>query len=176
MTKLIDHPVRVDVLDEVVVDVTFADDVEAWLHTQTEPDVPVRWLPQGGGRVTVRNPEHLAELVAALTIPGAWGVLERPVTSRWAQTMRIDHGWIIEVDGGSGPDAFARRVRWAEDQTPHASNPRMRCTNSAGGRGATYFFSEWITSSAGAAQIMWTWLRGRLAEGYELREVTDGVD
>lgn len=177
MVGQVSIPVRIGVPDEVeLAAVTFAAEVEAWLRTQVKPEVPVRWRPQGGGRVTVRNVEHLAELIAGLPAPGAWGVLERPIVARWTQTMRVPEGWIIEVDGGSGPDAFARRVRWAESETSGSRSTRLRCTNAAGGRAATYFASEVIPSPIDAARIMWSWLRGELPAGYGLREIVDGVD
>lgn len=153
---------------------TLGSAVDLWLHSQELPDVPVRWWPQCGGHTAVSSVEQLAGLVARL-LPalGSWGVAERVLTGAWAQTMRIPHGWIIEVDGGPGPNAFAQRV---QRTSRCVAGVRQRCTNAEGGRAATYFTTEVIGSPSDAARIMWAWLRGRLPPGYELRAIVNGVD
>lgn len=159
----------------VAVETRFVADVERWLATQELPDVPIRWHGPVGGRA-VSGVEMLAGLVAGLREPGSWGVADRPVTGAWAQTMRIHDGWIIEVDGGTGPDAFARRVRRTTDSAGETTGTRRRCSNPRGDPVASCFDTEVIASPAVVARLMWTWLRGRLPAGYETRPLIRGLD
>lgn len=41
---------------------------------------------------------------------GDWAVLEPVGGQRWAQTMRVPDGWIVEVDGAGLADPMAWRV------------------------------------------------------------------
>ena len=171
MLEIMDHPVRVGDQDEA----EFFADLVRWLIEQPQPEPSVRWRNRGLGSVQVPSVGHLAELVGALAYVGAWGVVDREPDGPWAQVMRVPEGWIVEVDGGIGPDAFARRVRWAEHEAAQHSDPPLSCANPLATGGATYFLDELIPSPEEAARILWTWLRRGLRAGYEVRVVEDNA-
>jgi len=135
---------------QTVTPTTTADAVEAWLHASPAPDAPVLWRPWGRDGTPVRSADALAALVAALAIPGAWGVVERAEAAVWGQTMRVPGGYIVEVNGEPGPESFARRV-----VVPGAER-------------------ETFAIASEAAAVLWSWLRGGVPEGLELRELRAG--
>ena len=122
-----------------------ADEVEAWLHAQPLPEAPVDWRRSGPSAVPVRSREELGIRIARLGEQGSWGVASRTNGERWGQTMRVEGGWIVEVNGVPGPECFARRV-------------------SAGG-------DDIVATADIAAGILWAWLAGRLLPGYELEQL-----
>jgi len=135
---------------EAVVERTFASAVELWLQLQPLAEAPVRWAPRGAAPGSpVPSRERLVELVAGLGVPGRWAVVRRPSTRLWAQTMRVPGGWIVEVNGVPGPECYARRV-----QTMACDEPR-----------------DVLTDPRVAADVIWAWLRGQLAAGFELRDL-----
>lgn len=153
-----------------------ASEIEVWLLTQVQLEMPLRWLPGAGGCFLVRDVGELADRLTALTSSGEWGVLKRsPGQQPWAQSMRVPGGWVVEVDGGDGPEAFARRVRRA-GSSPGAGFAPLRCTNAEGRYGTSYFPGEVFASAGEAARILWTWMGGSLVGGHELRDLEEGVD
>ena len=163
-TPVAPEPVRVS---------SIADEVEAWLRTVVQPAQPVWWLPRGDAPVAVRGREDLAELLARLDKVGEWGVAKRPHTAMWGQSMRVRDGWIVEVCGIPGPDCFARRVRAVGSRSAGRAKPRA---GRLGRPTVTYQKGESIGSASEAADVLWSWLCGRLPDGYELRDVVEGVD
>ena len=91
----------------------FAREVEAWIQSQAFAAPTVTWSYRGRGAMWVLDVGDLAERVGGLTDEGDWGVIRRTHAPRWAQCMRVDGGWIVEVNGIAGPDCFARRVHSA---------------------------------------------------------------
>src|SRR6188474_624987 len=90
-------------------EIVFVAEVEEWLRTRR--GVPVTWSPRGNGLLAVRNADEVAARVGELRDEGEWGLLRRENAERWAQCMRVDGGWIVEVNGIPGPECFARRVQ-----------------------------------------------------------------
>lgn len=142
MTLTMDAPA----LDDVTVIPSIALDIDTWLRTQVQPEVPVRWKRKGGGRGTVKDAQHLAELVAGLGAVGDFGIVEREGVG-WGQTMNVGSGFIVEVNGIPGPECFTRRVV------------------STFGEGG-----EIIGSASSAAMVLWSWMRTGLPGGYILRQ------
>ncbi|PJI93550.1 hypothetical protein [Luteimicrobium subarcticum] len=129
-----------------------AAEAEAWLRTQPRPRLEVSWVRRG--RVTlVRDAAHLASLVAALG-QGAFGVLETP-SVRWAQTMRVDGGYVVEVNGVPGPDCFVRRA---------VALP---------GPGRDAGSGDLVPTVSEAADLLWCWVHARALPGYELTPLGD---
>ena len=119
-----------------------SDEVEAWLHDQPSPEAPVQWRFRGRAGVPVRSREQLGIRITRLRRTGAWGVAARTDGGRWGQVMRMQGGWIVEVNGIPGPECFARRV-------------------STGGL-------DLIAKRDDAVDVLWAWLVGRLLPGYQL--------
>ena len=126
---------------------SLADEVAEWLQLQPQPEAPVVWRAQGGADIPVRSREELGVRIARLQAIGAWGVASRTHGGRWGQSMRVDGGWIVEVNGIPGPECFARRVSTAGDDV--------------------------IRSAGTAVDILWAWLAGRLLPGYELVQLDE---
>lgn len=130
-------------------------DVEEWMKTAARPSAPVLWCPRGQVEATIGGVDQLAAKVATLAEEGAWAVVKRTHGWTWTQTMRVDGGWIVEVNGIPGPDCFARRV--------HSTGRRKGWMLRR--------HTDLVTTAAEAGAIMWSWMRGSLPEGYELKEV-----
>ena len=149
-------------------EIVFAADVEEWLRT-TRPHVPVTWSPRGNGLLAVRDAGEVAVRVGELRDEGSWGVVSRAHAGRWAQCMRVDGGWIVEVNGIPGPDCFARRVqRVAKPRRTLRGRRRVR---DKGHLMAIYLPQDVVLTALGAAEIMWSWLRGSVPDGYALRDL-----
>ncbi|WOQ17858.1 hypothetical protein [Raineyella sp. W15-4] len=149
-----------------------ADQAETWLRQQTQPQEPVIWRPEDGDDTFVHDIGQLSTLLRALQEPGDWGVLSRAGKQPWAQSMRVQGGWIVEVDGGTGPESFARRVQ----RIGGAMTDVQRCCADVVGRGTNYFGDEMIVSPVDAAQVLWAWICGGLPAGYTLRQLVEGID
>ena len=118
--------------------------------------------------------QHLAALVGSLVEVGEWGSLRQPNdVNLWNQTMRVPGGWVVEVPGLPGPDQFARRVQLLN--TAPFTIDRDQSSNHEDGRGAFYLAADVIPTAAEAARVMWSWLKGSLPEGYELRQIDPGI-
>ena len=76
-------------------------EIETWLRTQVEPEAPLLWK----GR-PVRNTVQLTDGVESLGLAG-FGVLETPARFPWAQCMRVEGGFVVEVCGLGGPESWA---------------------------------------------------------------------
>lgn len=148
-------------------------EIETWLQSQVEPAEALRWHPRGGGSASVGSTAQLAMRVAAIPAVGDWGCLDRGADGPWAQTMRVHGGFIVEV-GGDGPDSWARRVHPIGSLGP--DGPRTVTRGDEGYFSASHLDGEVIGSASGVAQVLWGWLHRGLPAGYELREVTNGVD
>ncbi|WES64649.1 hypothetical protein P0L94_00935 [Microbacter sp. GSS18] len=98
---------------------------------------------------------------------GAWAVVRRRHGSTWAQCMRVPGGWIVEVNGMPGPECYARRV--------HSIRAGMRrgrrYARDDGRLMAIYEPRDVVVTPAEVAEIIWTWLRGSVAERFALREI-----
>ena len=141
MSLNLDAPVK----PGVALDSGLANEVEAWLHAQPQPEVPVQWRRRGGAPRPVGTADHLARLVRTLADEGAWAVVERVHGDTWGQVMRTPDGWIVEVNGIPGPECFARRVTvGGDDIFPTADE---------------------------CGRILWSWLRGILPGRYELLQL-----
>ena len=143
-------------------------EIETWLATQVEPEGRLRWGGWDRDGVPVRNTAQLAELVSQLSGPPDFGVLEREGGFPWAQTMRVPGGFVVEVNG----DDWARRVYPIGSLGPDgpkvvARNPRLKFPN-----GTSFLDGENIPTASGVAQLLWSWVWGRiLPAGYQLRDV-----
>lgn len=148
-------------------EIVFAAEVEEWLSIRAH--VPVTWSPRGNGLLAVHDVAEAAARIGELGDEGSWGVLRRTHAAKWAQCMRVDGGWIVEVNGVPGPDCFARRVQRLEKRRRlRRGSKRVRDH----GRLMAVYRPEDVTHTAlGAAEIMWSWLRGSLPEGYVLYEL-----
>lgn len=148
---------------------SLAVEVEEWLRTEIRPSAPVLWCPRGTAVTTVGGADALATQVGTLVTEGAWAVARRTHGWTWAQCMRVDGGWIVEVNGIPGPDCFARRVQ-ATAKRKGMRRARRRVRD--GGRlMATYARADVIGSAEVAGAIMWSWLRGALPAGYHLDDI-----
>lgn len=157
---------------EVLASPDLADLVEEWLRTQTQPQEPVIWTTEHGRRFVVDDAVQLAARLRALKHPGDWGVVARASGRPWAQSMRVDDGWIVEVDGGTGPQNYAKRVqRIGEPLTD-----LHRACADVPFRGVSYFGDESFGTPLEAARVLWAWVAGGLPLGYSLRELVEGVD
>lgn len=99
--------------------------------------------------------------------------MQRGPGGAWGQTMRVRGGWIVEVDGGNGPDNFARRVRHAGRIPPSGL---LRTRDADGRNGASYYADEVIASATEVARLLWGWVHRGLPAGFEVRELQEGVD
>ena len=169
MTQTWTPEVRPDATDIIATanEIVFAVEVEEWLRTR--PHVPVTWSPRGNGLLAVRDASEVAVRVGELREEGSWGVVRRAHAARWAQCMRVDDGWIIEVNGSPGPDCFARRVQRVE-KSRRTLRGRRRVRDK-GRLMAIYIPQDVVSTALGAAEIMWSWLRGSVPDGYTLREL-----
>lgn len=152
----------------VAEEVVFAAEVEEWLRAR--PHVPVTWSPRGNGLLAVRDAGTLAERVGALRGEGSWGVVRRAQAALWGQCMRVDGGWIVEVNGIPGPDCFTRRVQRLESSRLHVLRGRRRVRD-AGRLMAIYLPQDVVPTAQGVAEILWSWLRGSVREGFALRDL-----
>lgn len=149
----------------------FATDVDHWLANEATAANAVQWAWRGAmPGDPVASVDHLAQLVRGLHPTGSWAVVTRPNADLWAQCMRVEEGWIVEVNGIPGPECFVRRVQgqrggWRERLTGR------RTVRSGGQLMAIYVPQDVFADAGTAADVMWAWLRGRLPEGFELREV-----
>ena len=148
-------------------EIVFAADVEEWLRTRR--GVPVTWSPRGNGLLAVRNVGEVAVRVGELRDEGEWGLLRRENAERWAQCMRVDGGWIVEVNGIPGPDCFARRVQRVAK--PRRALRGQRRVRDKGQLMAIYLPQDVVPTALGAAEVMWSWLRGSVPDGYALRDL-----
>lgn len=151
----------------------FAVEVESWLRS-TVAAPAVTWSPRGNGLIAVRSVAEVAERVNALLTAGSWAVVRRTHAPQWAQCMRVDGGWIVEVNGIPGPDCFARRVQ-VERRRPRGirkSSRGRRRVHDAGRLMADYLNDDVMMRPAMVAEIIWTWLRASaLPDGYALRDL-----
>src|SRR6478609_6946938 len=138
-------------------EIVFASDVEEWLRAQ--PQVPVTWSPRGNGMLAVRDIPEVAVRVGELREEGSWGVVRRAQAERWAQCMRVDGGWIVEVNGTPGPDCYVSRVQRREKPRRLSLRGRRR-VHDKGRLMATYQRQDVVSTAQGVAEIMWSWLRG----------------
>lgn len=145
----------------------FAADVEQWLRREVKPEAPVLWRPRGSGGQPVRGADDLAERVSTLAEEGEWAVVSRAHGATWGQCMRVERGWIVEVNGIPGPDCYVRRVRRGGRGLPGT----RRRVHSNGHLMAIYESRDVMATPASVADIMWSWLRGALPEGYVLCEI-----
>ncbi len=142
-------------------------DAEAWLHAQPGTTAPVLWCPSGTVENALRGADELAAKVARLASEGSWAVVRRAHGATWAQCMRVDGGWIVEVNGVPGPDCYVRRV-----SAGGARGRRGRRYARDHGRLMAIYQPRDVVSTPGAvAEIIWAWLRGGLVEGFTLREI-----
>lgn len=151
----------------------FVGEVESWLR-ETVAAPAVTWSPRGNGLIAVRAVEDVAERVSGLLVEGSWAVVRRTHAPRWAQCMRVDGGWIVEVSGVPGPECFARRVQLERPlpRNPWKSSRGRRCVYDAGRLMADYMAVDVLTRPAMAAEIIWTWLRASaIPDGCALRDV-----
>ncbi len=148
------------------------DEVETWLQTQTQPKEPVIWTPEDGEKVTVSSAVHLSGLLQALARPGDWGAVALASGRPWAQAMRVETGWVVEVDGGTGPDNFAKRVQ----RDGESLTDLQRACPDVPMRGVQYFGDELFASALEAAQVLWAWVCGGLPAGYSVRNLIPGRD
>ena len=149
-----------------------ADQVEEWLQRQTKPQQPVIWSPESGETFLVHDMGELTGHLIALGRTGDWGALSRGDGVPWGQSMRVEDGWIVEVDGGTGPDNFARRVQRVGEPV---GDLRRACAGEWF-RGVSYLGDESFASALEAARVLWGWVNGGLPAGYSLRDLVDGVD
>lgn len=148
--------------------------IEAWLQTQVEPQFALRWCPSGSLSVQVRSTAQLTDCLSRLLGLTAWGVLEREGGAPWAQAMRVNGGFVVEVNGHD----------WAQRVTPIGSlgpdGPRTTARERDRGRqphGTSFLEGENIPTASGAAQILWSWVcGGLLPAGYQLRAVRTGAE
>ena len=148
---------------------SLATEVEEWLRVEPRPSAPVLWCPRGTAESTVGGADALAAQIATLATPGEWAVARRTHGWTWAQCMRVDGGWIVEVNGIPGPDCYARRVQIAGSRK---WIPRgRRRVRDRGRLMATYRRTDLIGSAEVAGAIMWSWLRGALPNGYQLHDI-----
>jgi hypothetical protein len=146
-----------------------AAEIEEWLRGQASTSAPVLWCPRGTAEATVGGVDALTAKVATLVTEGDWAVARRTNGRTWTQCMRVDGGWIVEVNGIPGPDCFARRVR-----SSSARKGMMRGRRRVRDRGrvmATFDRADVIGSPEVASAVMWSWLRGALPAGYELKDI-----
>lgn len=163
------NPVKLlKLLEEITIDV----EVEEWLAAQARPDEPLLWRPRGNRGVEVESLEQLLGLVRGLTMVRDWAVLERG-GRHWGQTMRIEDGWIVEIDGIGTEEQFARRVYPIGSLGP--AGGRTPSFDADGECAASHMDGESV-SSREAALILWTWMRGALPSGYESRTLEEGAD
>ncbi|WP_457100173.1 hypothetical protein [Microbacterium sp. P5_E9] len=148
-------------------EIVFAADVEEWLRTRRH--VPVTWSPRGNGLLAVRDVAEVAARVGELRDEGQWGLLRRENAARWAQCMRVDGGWIVEVNGIPGPECFARRVQRVAKPRRTLRGPRR--VSDKGRLMAIYLPQDVVPTALGVAEIMWSWLRGSVLDGYALRDL-----
>jgi len=152
----------------------FAREVEAWIHSQAFVAPTVTWSYRGRGAMWVLDVGNLAERVGGLTDEGAWGVIRRTHAPRWAQCMRVNGGWIVEVNGIAGPDCFARRIHSARGGRMRrlvGDVVGRRRVEDAGRLMAVYLPHDVIETPTEVAEIVWAWLRGVVSAGYELRDL-----
>ena len=147
-----------------------AAEVEEWLGAEVRSSAPVLWCPRGTVEATVGGADALAGKIARVVVEGEWGVARRTHGWTWAQCMRVDGGWIVEVNGIPGPDCFARRVQ-VDGNGRRALRGRRR-VHDRGRLMATYERAEVIGSAEAAGEIMWSWLRGALPAGYHLQDIS----
>ena len=146
--------------------------VEELLHALAPKHVPALWRRSGWSGVAVDGPDQLAGHVSNVDETGEWGILTDADNRAWAQIMRLDGGWIVEVNG-YGPDAFAHRV-----VGPAGNRGRRRRAKASNGKvAAGYYDGELFVTPRDVARLMWFWVqRGRLPEGCSLRRVEIGRD
>jgi len=149
-------------------EIVFATEVEEWLRARRS--VPVTWSPRGNGLLAVRDIGEVAVRVGELREEGSWGIVKRTTATRWAQCMRVEGGWIVEVNGVPGPDCFVRRVQHSEKRRRLSLRGRRRVLHN-GRLMAIYQRQDVVPSAHDAAAIMWAWLRGSLPAHYELRDL-----
>ncbi len=150
----------------------FATEVESWLRHHVVAAPPVTWSPRGNGLIAVRSVDEIAERVSGLLTEGSWAVARRTHASLWAQCMRVDGGWIVEVNGVPGPACFTRRVQQARGRPRLWQAIGRRRVYDAGHLMADYLPHDVLTSPLQVAQIMWAWLRASsLPDGYALRDL-----
>ena len=143
-------------------------EIETWLRTQVEPDVPLLWQSRA-----VRNTVELTDGVESLGLAG-FGVLETPARFPWAQCMRVDGGFVVEVCGLGGPESWSRRVCPIGSLGPDGPRTRTKAPGVRPGEptGTSFLEGENIPTASGAAQVLWSWVkRGILPTGYQLRDV-----
>lgn len=150
-------------------EVSIATQVEEWLRASSGTSAPVLWCPRGTAEATVSGADALTAKVAALTMEGDWAVARRTNGRTWAQCMRVDGGWIVEVNGIPGPDCFVRRVQVTGIRNRKLRGPRR--VYDGGRLMATYGRADVIDSPEVAAAIMWSWLRGALPAGFHLHDI-----
>ncbi|QKJ18585.1 hypothetical protein [Microbacterium hominis] len=145
------------------------EEIEEWVRTSAKPSAPVMWCPFGHPENAIGGADQLARKVATLADIGEWAVARRTHGWTWAQCLRVEGGWIVEVNGIPGPDCFARRVTRAG--TRRWLPPRRREVRRNGHLMALYARPDVIRTTGEVGAIMWSWLRGGLPEGFELQAI-----
>lgn len=123
-------------------------------RTEPQPERGVTWHPDWShpGH-TVRGAEHLAVLVSSLPLHEFGGVcIAGDDSAQWAQTKRMEQGWIVEVRDASTGEWPHRVYRGTAGSYLRAVLPEVHCAE------------EHFTPYA-AALVMWSWLRGSLPDG-----------
>jgi len=146
--------------------------VEELLHALASKNEPALWRRRGWIGVAVSAPDQLVGHVSNLDETGEWALLTDGDNRAWSQIMRLDGGWIVEVNG-YGSDDFAHRVVGPAGN----AGRRLRCRGSNGQIAAGYFDGELFDAPREVARLMWFWVQcGRLPEGCSLRRVQVGRD
>ena len=88
--------------------------------------------------------------------------------------MRVEGGWIVEVNGVPGPDCFARRIHRADVgrlKGAVLSTFGRRRVKDAGRLMAVYLRQDVMATPAEVAELVWSWPRGVVSDGYALRDL-----
>lgn len=116
------------------------------LLTVPEPEELRLWHHGWSGPpVSIRGPEHLAVLLTSLRPNRDFAGITAEVTGRWAQVKRVDSGWWVE---GGDPGR-----EWPWVFVPEGWTRPRRLDG----------FACWRHPVA--AELVWAWLDGCLAEG-----------
>ncbi|WP_062378474.1 hypothetical protein [Demequina pelophila] len=127
------------------------EEVERWLRARPQRGAHIRWKRSSVARDAVRTRAQLQAKVATLSVKGQFGVADLAALPEvWCQTMRVDGGYIVEVNGVPGPECFARRVHRDGDSE-----------------------DDIFPTAQDAGTAMWKWLHGTLPAGMVLRQLSE---
>ena len=125
-------------------------EVAAVLEPVRETELDIRWNPLGRKHESTRilTVEQLAVWIATLA-PGKWAVISLPADAdaRWAQVMRLDEEWIVEVHDGTPQDWASRVLHQGSTEPRDGISPA----------------EAW--SPLAAAEVTWSWMQGSLPDG-----------